>query len=846
MAPLDHSHAHDPHTQDPDDPPRFHCRISLEAASSEVRRSLAVVLALTLGATSARAQTVHDNTWMPNGTVSAIAVSGNTAYFGGDFSRVQPPTGSFVSLDPTTGQPNAPYPLVNGQVTSVVGDGSGGWYIGGTFTAVAGQPRNNLAHIDASGAVTPWNPNADLPVFAVTRDFSSGLVYVGGQFSHVGGAARAGLVAIDGTTGAPTAWNPNASNSSGIPLVRTIILNGSMLYVGGSFTNIGGQPRNNAAQLDNSTGAATTWNPNCDSEVGAMGIRTLSTFPFTTTIYLGGNFQNVGLTARNRLASVDGVSAALTTWNPGADGYVTSMVLVGSPPTVYVGGDFTHLGGQPRNFAGAVNSSGTVTAWNPAPDQRVTAIGSGNGLIYMGGYFTAAGGQPRSGLAALDPTSGAATGWDPSPGGQVDAIVVSGSTVWIGGFFGAVGGVDRRNVAAIDVTSGQPTSWAPNADSTVLALLVNGGTVYAGGRFASIGGQARNRVAALDGTTGTATSWNPNANGEVKALAIRNVSPGLNLIYMGGSFTTVAGFGRSRLAAVSDAIVPQLDPWNPSVDKDVLTLFVSGSVIYAGGSFTGSLEAINLDGTVHAQFRPNAFQPCIVEAIVANGNRVFVGGFFNQSIGGRPREYFAVLDTFGVANTWDPYADESVECFAMSGTTLYVGGSFSQLAGASHDGLGEFDLTSGQFIPSFAPETGVDVRSLVVSNGVLYVGGVLSYTGTVSEHGFFAAFTVGSGGLAFANPGGPSAGQLRLSSNPFRQSLRLDFGLPQPENADVMVYDVAGRLVRRLPQGMLTAGEHEVTWDGRDDRGASTPSGMYFVRVETGAARLTAKALRLE
>src|SRR5262249_6726726 len=74
-------------------------------------RSLAVALALTLSAATTRAQTVRDDTWMPNGAVNAIALSSNTAYIGGDFNRVQPPTGAFVAVDPTTAQPIGPFPL---------------------------------------------------------------------------------------------------------------------------------------------------------------------------------------------------------------------------------------------------------------------------------------------------------------------------------------------------------------------------------------------------------------------------------------------------------------------------------------------------------------------------------------------------------------------------------------------------------------------------------------------------------------------------------------------------------------------------------------------------------------
>ena len=67
--------------------------------------------------------------------------------------------------------------------------------------------------------------------------------------------------------------------------------------------------------------------------------------------------------------------------------------------------------------------------------------------------------------------------------------------------------------------------------------------MYAGGTFTSVGGQTRNRIAALDAATGTATAWNPNANFQVWALDVSGSN-----VYAGGSFSTIAGLPHSGLA----------------------------------------------------------------------------------------------------------------------------------------------------------------------------------------------------------------------------------------------------------------------------------------------------------
>lgn len=52
----------------------------------------------------------------------------------------------------------------------------------------------------------------------------------------------------------------------------------------------------------------------------------------------------------------------------------------------------------------------------------------------------------------------------------------------------------------------------------------------------------------------------------------------------------------------------------------------------------------------------------------------------------------------------------------------------------------------------------------------------------------------------------------------------------------VAIYDVSGRLVRRLLDGPRAPGEHTAAWDGRDDRGIAVATGVYYYRVSVGAA----------
>lgn len=71
--------------------------------------------------------------------------------------------------------------------------------------------------------------------------------------------------------------------------------------------------------------------------------------------------------------------------------------------------------------------------------------------------------------------------------------------------------------------------------------------------------------------------------------------------------------------------------------------------------------------------------------------------------------------------------------------------------------------------------------------------------------------------------------------NPFNPRTDIRFSLPQESDTSLKIFSLDGRLVRTLLAGSLSAGDHTATWDGRDDSGMDTPSGVYFYRIEAGS-----------
>jgi hypothetical protein len=122
-------------------------------------------------------------------------------------------------------------------------------------------------------------------------------------------------------------------------------------------------------------------------------------------------------------------------------------------------------------------------------------------------------------------------------------------------------------------------------------------------------------------------------------------------------------------------------------------------------------------------------------------------------------------------------------------------------------------------------------------------GGFPKIDATVSLHQQAACFdtvihVVAAPGTTTGVDGDPGV-SFACAPNPFRARTRFTLRLPEPGRVALSVYDAAGRIERRLAEGIeLGAGPHEFAWDGRDESGARAAPGVYFVRGVAGSARL--------
>ena len=153
--------------------------------------------------------------------------------------------------------------------------------------------------------------------------------------------------------------------------------------------------------------------------------------------------------------------------------------------------------------------------------------------------------------------------------------------------------------------------------------------------------------------------------------------------------------------------------------------------------------------------------------------------------------------------------------------------------------------------PGFTPTPGTLVDSTTATSwsDPSWDGWNVYYAVTAVDDAGQASTDAPAGTVTAADDGAPprtwALGQ--NVPNPFNPTTVIRVMVPASGGHAVLaVYDVAGRRVRTLLAGRLSAGEHRVSWNGRDDAGRRVASGVYFYRLTTDRFRATRKMVLLQ
>ena len=82
--------------------------------------------------------------------------------------------------------------------------------------------------------------------------------------------------------------------------------------------------------------------------------------------------------------------------------------------------------------------------------------------------------------------------------------------------------------------------------------------------------------------------------------------------------------------------------------------------------------------------------------------------------------------------------------------------------------------------------------------------------------------------------------------NPFNATTEIQYALPEASEVNLSVFNIMGQKVRILVEGRQSAGVHKVIWDGKNEKGKTVASGVYFYKLRAGTYVETKKMALLK
>lgn len=280
-----------------------------------------------------------------------------------------------------------------------------------------------------------------------------------------------------------------------------------------------------------------------------------------------------------------------------------------------------------------------------------------------------------------------------------------------------------------------------------------------------------------------------------------------DLTTLGGTFSVALALNDSLRVAGSAALagnaVNHASRWTAGAILDLGTL----------GGTRSSATAINNAGTIAGYSNylgGNAHDHAFVRPAV--GNPLDLG-----TLGGSDSQAWGI-NRFGQIVGWSSMPGDLVHHAFMSNGALMI------------------DLNS--MIP---------VGSNWVLNEAYGINDAGQICGTGVHNGIIRAFLLTPATLAVGPAAAKDVSFAGAYPNPVRGHADFAFTLPAPGRVRLVLYDVNGRAVRTLEDGLRAAGRHDLAWDATDDAGAPVAAGLYFARLELdgrGAAARRVSVIR--
>jgi hypothetical protein len=291
--------------------------------------------------------------------------------------------------------------------------------------------------------------------------------------------------------------------------------------------------------------------------------------------------------------------------------------------------------------------------------------------------------------------------------------------------------------------------------------------------------------------------------------------------FLGGSY---GEFGSSlALDALGNAVVTGLTrssdfpttpgaydtSYNGGDDVFVAKLSASGNALlwstFLGGSSYDQGNSLALDGSYNT----------VVTGYTRSSNFPTTPGTYDTSYNGGDDVFVAKLSASGNAFLWSTFLGDSSEDWGYS---LALDGSGKAVVAGTTWSF-DFPTTPGAYDTSL-DGSGRDV--FVAKIDLSDVSGVRPEDATPRSAKLYPSFP-----------------------DPFRGSTIVQFHLPEQQRVSIALYDVQGRVVRTLVDGIAEPGMHQMRWEGKSGNDTEVAPGIYFIHMEAGSYRATKKVALL-
>ena len=558
-------------------------------------------------------------------------------------------TGFLHRLNPDGSRDASFHPAPSGNLTAFALQSDGKIIVSGTFTTIAGQPRNRLARLNPDGALDPaFNVGAGLNGTAnAIRVQPDGRVLLGGGFTTYDGATANFIVRLASDGGPDPTWSPGAGAGSTINGLE-LKADGRIL-VAGFFSSYNGTARSFCTQLNADGSLDPAFAPPAFNN-SANAVATLA----DGTILVGGFFTTVGGLPASGVTRLGAAGPAVS---PGLGAGLLTTATVNRAVPVLGGkllavGAFTFVNGVPLQGLARLHADGTTdTSFNGGGAGANGAVSNilvlPDGRLVIAGSFSAYSGVGRNRIARLtadglvDDSFAPGSGPSGSSGPGSTAfrlLALSGGRLLLVGTFTSYNGVARNSLVRIAPDGSLDSSFDAGTAGSLISLnavaVQPDGKIIVGGSFTTFNSVARNRIARLLPDGALDSSFTPNCNEAVAALALQPDGK----VLVAGSFSSVDGVARLRLARLyaDGSLDAAFDAGaGPNGAPSFLVLQEDGRTLFGGNFNVNGSTAIRFLGRLHPD---GALDPTLgivpistapLSAIVLDdGALLLAGGYF--------------------------------------------------------------------------------------------------------------------------------------------------------------------------------------------------------------------------